>query len=272
LPNLNDKERDGIKVFHVWDTSGVASIIARYMDKKYKTKSTVIMRKIYDPYGLTPQRSLTNSKARIFMWKSMIMARNFDLIHLHDFDDIIPQLRSFFPKKPIILSYYGSKIRGQWEQRKQFWSKADKVLVSTPDLLDDAPENVIHVPCPIDTELFFSCGEHKEGTAFHFSYDADDLAERYAKNYSLNLTVHDRNKEPIPYSKMPEVLSCYEYYVDVKRVYGKLIKALSKTALEALACGTKVIKWDGEITPKLPPDHSPELVVDKIWEIYMDCI
>jgi hypothetical protein len=146
------------------------------------------------------------------------------------------------------------------------------VLVSTPDLLDGAPENVIHVPCPIDTEFFFSHGEHKIGTAFHFSYDADDLAERYAKNYALNLTVHDRNKEPVPYSKMPEVLSCYEYYVDVKRVYGKLIKALSKTALEALACGTKVIKWDGEITLKLLPDHSPELVVDKIWEIYVDCI
>ena len=45
-------------------------------------------------------------------------------------------------------------------------------------------------------------------------------------------------------------------------------ESLSKTALEALACGLKVIRWDGRVVSGLPEDHRPERVAEVVWRIY----
>jgi len=37
-----------LKVLHIWNTAGVGSIIAKYMDKTFGTESWVIMRKRFD--------------------------------------------------------------------------------------------------------------------------------------------------------------------------------------------------------------------------------
>ena len=37
-----------MKVLHIWNTSGVASIIAKFMDKLFDTKSLVVHRKAFD--------------------------------------------------------------------------------------------------------------------------------------------------------------------------------------------------------------------------------
>lgn len=59
--------------------------------------------------------------------------------------------------------------------------------------------------------------------------------------------------------------------IDVKRdQYGRLYKVpLSKTALEALACGLKVITWKGKIIEGLPPENHPENVAKRIFNIYL---
>lgn len=53
--------------------------------------------------------------------------------------------------------------------------------------------------------------------------------------------MHDQKEQPMSYRRFPEVLRNHEYYIDVKRDFqGRLLKWLSKTGLEALACGLKL--------------------------------
>ncbi|MEM2374005.1 MAG: hypothetical protein QXI11_06135 [Thermoproteota archaeon] len=271
LENFNKKMQSKLqtRVLHIWNTAGVGSIIAKWMDKLYGTSSRVIMRKQFDKFGFTIVGEAWSCNSKVFTIKASWISRKFDIIHVHAFDKIIPILKMMNPKKPVVLHYHGADIRNRWREREKYWSKADVVLVSTPDLLEGSMTNVVYIPNPVDTDLFYPRYCFTPNTAFHISYFSDDLAIKYAEKYGLKLTIHDREKAPIPYTQLPRILSKYEYYIDVKRDReGRLLRALSKTGLEALACMRKVIKWDGNILEGLPPEHKPENVVSKIWEIY----
>jgi len=230
-------------VLHIWNTAGVGSIIAKYMDKLFGVKSLVVHRKRFDPYGVTVYGELWDCGAKIFVLKCLWLARKFDIIHVHALDKIVPFLKILYPRKPVVLHHHGSDIRGRWSSRRKYWSRADIILYSTLDLLNhETPKHAVYMPNPIDTEFFHPHPiKPKPKTALHFSYNADDLARKYAEKYNLNLTIMRRG---IPYLKLPETLVKYEYYIDVKRSRnGVLLKgSLSKTALEALACGVKVIR------------------------------
>lgn len=75
------------------------------------------------------------------------------------------------------------------------------------------------------------------------------------------------NVNPIPHRKMPMLLNQYEYFIDHCHV-----PALSKTGLEALACGCKVVRWDGKIIQGLPLEHRPENVIEKLKKIYLEVL
>ncbi|MEM4311500.1 MAG: hypothetical protein QXX95_03840 [Nitrososphaerales archaeon] len=267
---LNGMSLKGLKVLHIWNTAGVASIIAKYMDRIYETKSWVIMRKKFDKFGLTSYGECWDTNAKIFTLRALWKAKNYSLIHVHAFDRIVPLIKFLYPRKPLVLHYHGSDIRGKWNLRRRYWSKADFIIVSAPDMLKGAPSEALYLPNPVDTELFYIRGKPEPKTAFHFSYYADDLAKKLAEKYGLTLTIHNREENPIPYKTLSLFLSSYEYYIDVKRDLSNLnlLKEISKTGLEALACGCKVIRWDGSIMEGLPPEHYPEVVVRKLWEIY----
>ncbi|MEM2621222.1 MAG: hypothetical protein QXN22_08190 [Thermofilaceae archaeon] len=260
-----------MRILHIWNTAGVASIIAKYMDRLFGTKSLVIHRAAFDPYGFTTYGELWNCGAKSFALRSLLKARNFDIIHVHYFDKIVPYLKLLYPDKPIILHYWGDDIRGKWREKQKYWEKADAVLYAAPDLLGEgAPKHAIYVPCPVDTEIFYPRPvKPKPNSAFHFSYNADDLATDYAKRYGLELTIYDRKKHgPIPHLKLPEILCQYEYYIDVKRSCGRLIHGIGKTGREALACGLKVITWEGKIIEGLPRENYPEEVASRVFAIY----
>jgi hypothetical protein len=160
-----------------------------------------------------------------------------------------------------VLYHQGTEIRGKWDQYNDYIRKyADAVCVSTTDLLDGAPEGTAHLPRPIDTEFFFDQQKHEEGTALSFirgDIDPVELIRDLAERKGLKLDVWDRNEKPIPHKSMPELLNKYEYYIDVKRAihYPDVIltdSVLTKTALESLAVGTKVIRSNGEVITSLP--------------------
>ena len=158
-----------MKVLHIWNTAGVASIIAKYMDKIYGTKSWVIMRKRYDKFGITTYGECWNYRAKIFKWRALWEARKYDIIHVHAFDEIVPDLKVLY-RKPVVLHYHGSNIRGKWNVRRKFWSKADAILYSTRDLKDeDTPEHAMWLPNPVDIEIFYPRCKYKPETAFHLS-------------------------------------------------------------------------------------------------------
>jgi len=259
-----------LRILHIWNTAGMASIIAKYMDRLFDTKSLVIHRAAFDPYGLTTYGELWSCGAKQFVIKSLLIARHFDIIHVYYLDKIVPYLRLLYPRKPIILHYCGDDIRDKWHIKRKYWEKADAVLYATPDLCEGAPEHAIYVPCPVDTEVFHPRPiRPKPKSAFHLSYNADDLAIEYARKYGLELTIYSRERSgAIPHIKLPEILCQYEYYIDVKRSLGKLLRATSKLGYEALACGLKVITWEGNIIKGLPRENHPEEVAKLIFSIY----
>lgn len=252
-----------MRILHIGNTAGVASVIAKFMDRMFDTKSLVVMRKVFDKYGLMIYGEAWDCGAKVFAFKCFLLARKFDIVHVHDFDKIVPLLKFFYSNKPVVLHYHGSRIRNRWEERRKFWSKADVVFVSTSDLLEGALDHAIYVPNPVDTDLFYpktNCNR-KPKSALAFRYHLDEKkAINYAKKYGLQLAFLERN---IPYKEMPKILNQYEYYVDRTE-----ISSLSKTALEALACGCKVINWKGEVVYGLPSKYYPRYVVEKVWELY----
>lgn len=245
------------------------------MDRLFKTKSKVVTRKMFDRFGLTTYGETWNCSAEVFALRCLWQAKNSDIIHVHGFDKIIPFLKTLYPRKPVIIHYHGSTVWRRWKSKQKYWRKANFILYSTKDLVsEDTPNYAAHLPNPVDTDLFHPLTTRsKPKTAFHFSYFADDLAVKYAEKYGLSLTIHNRETNPIPHTLLPNVLCKHEYYIDVKRnVEGRLMPSLSKTGLEALACGLKVIKWNGEVIKGLPIEHRPESVVNKLYRLYINLI
>jgi hypothetical protein len=47
------KQYNKLKILHIWNTAGVGSVIAKFMDSMYPTESQVVMRKEFDKFGFT---------------------------------------------------------------------------------------------------------------------------------------------------------------------------------------------------------------------------
>jgi hypothetical protein len=82
------------------------------------------------------------------------------------------------------------------------------------------------------------------------------------------IDVYNRIKDPIMYKDMPAFLKKYGLYVDVRYVDGKILENLSKTALEALACGLEVLDNRLKYQCGLPMEHEPINVVSHLSGIY----
>jgi len=267
-----------LRVLHVWNTAGVASVIAKYQRKLLGWDTWVLMRREWDKFGLTTYGEVLDVSAKRFILKVLLMARKYDVIHVHFLDRIVPLLKLLYPWKTIILHYHG-EIRGRWSERRKYWRWADILLVSTPDLLEGAPDHAIYLPNPVDTELFKPMPKlRRPGTGLFivkwgrmhaWSY-LKDIVYKYCRELSIECEVLFADKNPVKHTEMPYLLNKYEYFIDIphgSQEHGRLLQVLSKTGLEALACGLKVVRWDGRVVERLPPEHRPESVVYKLKEI-----
>ena len=75
-------------------------------------------------------------------------------------------------------------------------------------------------------------------------------------------------KHLLLYEEIPNFLKKYDVYVDIRIVNDKILENLSKTALESLACGLKVLNYKLEYIDKLPEMHNPINVVNQLENIY----
>lgn len=262
---------DKLRILHIGNTGGIANIIAKTMDRIYQTESHVLAK--HDPYGLLDYGEILNNSVPIFLLKSILRARKYDIIHLHAYDMTIPFLRLLY-SKPIVLHYHGSRIRNNWERRRKYWSHADHILVSTIDLLEGAPKCAEYLPNPIDSDLFYprNLSHIPENDACYFRYDADDIAHSIAKKYGLKLTIYDRNHI---HNELPEILSRHRWLIDVKKSKGIYLYpkgVYSKLALEALSIGLKVVSLNGDITDKFPSEHDSEKFSQKVFKLYQNLI
>lgn len=258
-----------MKILHVYNTAGVGSILAKFMDRLFGTKSDVIVPKIADPYGFTTYGKVYDEGLLKFKIRSVLKTINYDIIHCHSVEGIAKWIKTVFPKKKVIMHFHGSDIRNKWNQKKKYWIRADKIFVSTEDLLNGSPKETVWIPNPVDTDIFFSVVSKRSRNALHFKHDADDEAFILAITHNLNLIkMHDRVREPVAYQEMPKIFNEFGYYIDVKKKFGKLLRSLSKTGLEALACGCKVVQWDSKIIHELPFCHKPFYCAKNVFDEY----
>jgi len=259
-----------MKILHIWSCAGVSSLIAKYMDMGHNTNSDVIITEKWDKIGLNSSAYTFRIKSKpMFGLRCLIMARKYDLIHVHYHSIFIPFLKTLY-KKPVIMHFHGSDVRENWEARLKRIKRADKILVSTPDLLMGSPLGTSWIPNPVDTVKFTPIYRTpKKGTALTFSYGADEEAQAIADHHELDLDIIQGN---VPHGKVPYLMSQYDYYIEVKRDFRDRLlyegSTLSKAGLEALAMGLKVVSKDLSIREGLPGLHRPEYVAKILFNLY----
>ena len=257
----------GPKVLHVWNTAGVASVIAKFTDREFGSSSTVITRKAADRVGLTNYGTAYGDGPAHFFARALWMARSAEIVHVHSLDRVVPWARRIY-SKPVVMHYHGTDIEGRWREKEGRWRNANYIAVSTPNLLVGAPPNAVHVPNPVDTDLFRPIpGERDPISAVSFRYGMDAEAEAVAGKLGLKLAMLDR--WGVRYDQMPQTLSRYAYYIDMRRPPEHAVaRSVGKAALEALAMGLKVVDWEGRIIEGLPPEHDPKSVAARWNSIY----
>ncbi len=87
-------------------------------------------------------------------------------------------------------------------------------------------------------------------------------------NIQIPLEIYDRTQKPISYKEMPQFLRNYETYVDVRYVNGKILRDLSSTAIQSLACGLNVLDYNLNYRVMLPHEHEPKNVAAKVLNLY----
>jgi hypothetical protein len=258
-----------VRVLHVWNTGGAASVIAKFSDRLYGTESTVITRRAADPVGLTTYGVAYDDGAARFFLRALGMGRSADIVQVHSLDRLVPWLKRFYPDKAVIMYYLGSDIRGRWDEKEPRWRRADFVGYTTSDLAAGAPAAAVQVFCPVDTDAFpRAAGTPKPNSALSIGYGMDAEVQRYAREKGLDLTVVERGS--VPYSRMPELLAKFEYFLDFRRPPGRKspVECLGKAALEALSCGCKAVDWAGRVYSGLPPENRPENAAAAWNEVY----
>jgi len=261
-------------ILHIWNTAGVACTLAKWTNRIYGANTDVYAMKKHDPFGHITYGEPRVETGRRFLLSIRQNMQNFDVIHLHELGSFIHKIKKYYPRKPVVLHYHGTDIRGRWNIRRRCWSKANMILVSTLNLLEGAPEEARCLPNPVDTDLFYPSPNSHEvnpNSALTFRHGAVDIAEELAEKHGLELHIHYRNKR---FLEMPHLLRRFNWYIDTKRNnVGALLcrsgDSGSMTGLEALACGLKVINSDGEIRDKLPPQHRAENAVRTLHSIYV---
>ena len=247
----------GYRILHIWDQAGVAAVLAKYQ-RRMGHQADVIKRAGFDFHGIDSyyHTPLLRCSEIDFYKYAIRLARKYDVVHVHSLAKIVPLI-----PRPCVLHFHGGELRGVGLRRDFIKGRvtkvlaalpptrkvinriantlarkaARKVLVAVPPMLVDAPE-AQWLPTPVDTELF-----------------------------NPQVTPDATLTPPIPYGKMPQYLASLEAYHEWK------LWSLSKTAYEALACGTPVI-WRGLKIVGLPKRHHAENVAKRTIQVYEEIL
>ncbi len=246
-------------------------MIAKFTDRQFQTSSRVITRAAVDRVGLTTYgATYPDGPARFFI-RALGMSGGADIVHVHSLDRVVPWVKRL-RGKPVVMHYHGTDIERRWEEKRGRWQRADFVAVSTPNLLEGAPSSATYVPNPVDTDLFKPAGGQRDpSAAVSFRYGMDAEAEEAAKNLGLRLDYLDR--WGVQHSQMPAVLSKYAYFIDMRRPPGRTVaRSVGRAALEALACGCRVVDWTGHVLEGLPKENEPMAVAEKWNTAYSELL
>lgn len=155
---------------------------------------------------------------------------------------------------------------------------ANEILVSTPDLLLLLPY-AKYLPNPVDVDHFSKddtihnkVNNNNNNNALTIKTTSGDIQKTllYCKENNINLKIDvlDRTTTPILYEEIPNFLKKYNIYIDIRIVNDKILENFSKTALESLSCGLKVLNYKLEYIDRLPSIHNPVNVTKELENIY----
>ena len=247
-----------MKVLILCNTAATFNPVANWLlDHGHEVR--MIMNSVWDLGRCTQDHpaGIVTDSARSFYKVSIQQIKQFkpDVIHVSSSIKMLVLARLYAPRTPIVFSYHGSEVRGR--KKRHYEAKlADVVTVSTPDL----QQYGVWYDRPVEA-CFYYRGSREPNTAFmlyndNFILDQREFARQWCKERCIKLTILDRS-EPghvtVPYYQMPFLYSKYEYYLDFKGHIGRQY-ALSKAAMEAFACGCKVIHEEGQVENIKFPD------------------
>lgn len=234
-----------MKILYLWDTAGVFSPVAKWLNENGH-EAKIVMRTDFDPFGQTAALKenavMVEGRARNFYTESARQIRSFkpDLIHVSGSLTLLTLARAVSWRAMIVMSFHGTDIR--YLETPPEVKLAEVVHVTTQDL----SQYGVWIDRPIDSMFYYRGGRVPNTAVMMYAdfYYADkrELAREWCEERGIELTVINRSDPdfiPIPNAQMPEYLSTFEYFLDWKDQKGD-IYALSKTALEALACGCLV--------------------------------
>lgn len=264
-----------MNILIVHNTAGVMNPVAEWMSERDHNVYILVSQDIFSFSDssnvlLAPRRELYEKIIEF------IFEKDLDVIHINTNHQMLPFVRLFTQRTPIVFMYHGSEARTRNERGLSHrlevnWS--DRILVSTQDLR--AFGDWFDRPIP---DYFRYTGGRVKGTAlmiyaaFFSKYGKDqrELARKVCAILSLDLTIRERrNENPIPNVEMPKLYSQYEYFLDFKGLDTKETFALSKSALEAMLCGCKVLQDKDPFTVLAPEEHlKGEELLQKYSDLY----
>ncbi|HLG37393.1 MAG TPA: hypothetical protein VI338_04605 [Nitrososphaera sp.] len=169
-----------MRILHIWDQAGVACVLAKHQ-RKLGHKVRIMKRAGYDPYGILdfygePQLEVDG---KTFIKKAIGQARDYDIVHVHSLYKIIPEIRSKYAEKKLVLHYHGSEARKETKDSVQLDAEQDSnaVIGSTTDLKPYVGNDMIYVPNPIDIDHFrpVKVSRWPDGNAFTFKTTGADI-------------------------------------------------------------------------------------------------
>jgi len=243
-----------VKILNIFDTAGIGAIFGKYHDG-----IVTVQRRALDKFHIDSY--YTN----VVLYDDMTTMINQAAIDQDDFDhivihDIYSTLPAFSRHPSVTMFHHGSTLRGNPELEDR---KAHRVFVSTPDLIHYR-QTAIHIPSPIDTDLFSNEGIGTGGLMINRMRDKE-LIEEHVAHFMKGVEYRVRDTQYRSYENMPDLLRQYSFYVDNKYTYEhppRLLNVMSTTALQALSCGLTV--YDSKFEPKvgLPRKNEGRIATD----------
>ena len=280
-----------MRILHIWDIAGVASTIAHYQ-RKLGHDVYVHLRKSGDPFGISQYYNEVKEQtpSQFYFWL-IDNAGEYDIFHVHSTPfHVIPFLKLRYPRKKLIYHLHGGEFSFKVSKKYKLHRDlsillADKVFVASKDMLKYSRfgKQFVWIPTPVDLEHWKNQNLNKSGSLYvqmHYVDKEASLQFAQSKYPELldNLTILKRQElrdgkarvlDYIDYKEYPAYLNQFEYFIDVKIINGKLIGAMSRNGLEALACGLKVFNYAGKIETVLPSEHDAKSVASYVCDQYI---
>ncbi len=246
-------------VVQVGDTAGVPDVLAEGL-VELGVPTVGFKPPPRSPRAGTARKAL-DAPLRLLDARSGLRKLSPSLVHVH----YATAALWYLDRHPLVVHCHGTDVRGITGGRRRLldlvFSRADLVVVATPDLLRDVPEGARYLPNPVDTDLVSpGAGDSgdPEGDVLVFSALSDikgadqllatvrelrerrpslritaiEMGDRVAEVAAAGATVVPRR----PQAELPQLIGSHRVVLGQQH-----LRALGTAELQAMSCGRPVV-------------------------------